>query len=351
MQNLDALFGINMEGLCDSTEPIQYPNTVAGRVMHLDADFIAYIATAEKAGEEDTKPWQDCIDHLKEMLETFRLLAGAEKMVLHVTPKDSDKGGRYEQALLKEYQATRGGRHKPRYLHMIRDFMVTDMGGIPWLDREADDGMAQAQWKAYLAGEKDKSIIVTKDKDLRIVPGLHLNWDTGEIVETDVTGWVELVETKSGKMCKGFGAMFLFAQMLMGDDADNIAGVRLIHRDIMNAQFPTKAVTSALEVLRDEKSTEKRKISASKTLQKRNHGKCGHVKAYELLENCKTIQEAFQVVSTLYKYAEKTGILTDYRTNEPVDWMRAFQSELQLLWMRRNEDPNDGIFFLQEYCK
>lgn len=350
--DLAKAFGLSMEGLLSlASESYAYPNTVPGRVAHLDADFLAYIVTAEKKEEDGTKSLDACLDHLRDAIESFRLMAGAEKVMLHITPKGSTKGNRYNIALLKEYQGNRKDKPKPRHLHLVRDYMEKHMGAVAHYDCEADDGMAAAQYAAIARGEKDLSIIVTKDKDLRMVPGLHLDWDSGEIEDIDPVGYVTLKELKSGKKVHGGGALFFFAQLLRGDTADNISGLPVIHRDINNALYPTKGVTDALAVLRDPNSTEKKKIAAAKVINERSHKACGDTGAYELLKDVKTLPEAFRIVSTLFKYLEKTDTLKNYRDGQPITWLQALMSEAKLLWMRRVPDENDVVFFFRDNCQ
>ncbi len=111
--------GIDLDGLCHKTQSIDFPETVKGRVVQIDADFLAYQVSAEREGEE--KSLSDMQHNCDIAIETLRLLSGAESVVLHLTPKDSNKGNRYDQAMLKEYQANRTGKEKQRFLHIIRD--------------------------------------------------------------------------------------------------------------------------------------------------------------------------------------------------------------------------------------
>jgi DNA polymerase-1 len=83
-----------------------------------------------------------------------------------------------------------------------------------WATREADDGMALM---AYHAEGND--VTATKDKDMRMLPGWHLDWDTLEMVHVPV-GTYDLVH--NGKQ---YGTKWFWLQMLQGDTADNIPGL------------------------------------------------------------------------------------------------------------------------------
>ncbi len=62
-------------------------------------------------------------------------------------------------------------------------------------------------------------MLCSRDKDFRMLPGLHLNWDTYDLVEVkpEVFG----VE-HGGKM---YGHRWFWTQMLWGDSVDNIPGL------------------------------------------------------------------------------------------------------------------------------
>lgn len=293
----------------------EYPPVVKGRVAHIDADFLAYMASYEKKGEDNSL--EGILYRTDVMIEDKRREAGAETSVLHLTPKLSDKGGRYDAAIQKKYQGQRSSDRKPEHLEAARAYMAEKTGrdtGRSWLNAEADDGMAEAAWKAYDAGNSESVIIVTKDKDLKMCPGLHLVWDTGEIVRCEGTfGWTglqvtEKVDTKTGKIkktkkFKGYGTKFFWLQMLMGDTADNIKGV-------------PKAFDAAGK-----------------------HKACGQVFAVELLEKATSDRECLRIVIDAYKSNE----YVHWETGEPVGWQDVFKSEAKLLWMQRTAGDLDDV--------
>lgn len=285
-----------------------YPAMVPGRVAHIDADFLAYMASYEKEGEEND--WEGIQYRTDVMIDDKRRQAGAEYAVLHVTPKHSDKGGRYAVAIQKQYQGQRSSDRKPVHLEACREYMAAKRGpvsGVAWDNAEADDGMAEAAWKAFYAGEQDTVVIVTKDKDLRMCPGHHLNWDSGIIHTVEGTfGHIEIIERvgKTGKITKkhgGYGTKFFWFQLLMGDTADNIKGCP-------KADIGGK------------------------------HKACGLVGAYSLLRDAATDRECLRICMDAYK----TNTFTHYLTGEPASWQDVFWSEAQMLWMQRNPgDIND----------
>ena len=300
----------------------EYPDVVKGRVAHIDADFIAYHASYEREGE--TRTLDDMILAVQTMVRDLRASCGAELAILHTTPKGSDKAGRYEVAIQKGYQSARQNGEKPRFLEAVRAWMetpmMTNVAGRSWLDAEADDGMAEAAWEAHNDGTPELCVIASRDKDLRIVPGLHFNFDTGEVEGADDTfGYikikttVKIKELPDGKQKKtkthkprGYGTKFFWWQMLMGDGADTITGIP----------------------------------------------RCGIVKAEELLRDCKNDYECLQVVKAAYKeYGETKGFL-HWETKDDVPWADVFKSEAKLLWMQREAgNINDVLDWMKEVIK
>ncbi len=287
-----------------------YPDMVTGRTAHIDADFLAYMTSYERP-DEDTD-LEGIIYRTGVMIEDRRRQAGAEFAVLHMTPKGSDKGGRYSVAIQREYQGQRSSKDKPVHLEAVRSYMAaldTDtVKGIAWKVAEADDGMAEAAWKNHYAGTPDLCVIVTKDKDLRMCPGLHMDWDSGEVLygTDDTFGYIDMLvsNSKSGAVKKkpwGYGTKFFWFQLLMGDTADNIRGC------------PKAPVDDKLRA-------------------------CGPVLAYALLRDAENDKDCLRICMEAYKANE----YVHWKTGEPVSWQDVFWSEAQLLWMQRTPgDLND----------
>lgn len=340
--DLDAL-----AGLAHENEKLELPPQVKGRTVHIDADFLAYQCTAEKEDALEEKTYDDMQHNATVAVETLRGLAAAEHVHLHLTPSTSNKGGRYDHAILKEYQGNRVDKPKPRYLGIMREWLAKRYSGTLHQFCEADDGMSSSQYAAIAAGERSLSIIASKDKDLRMVPGLHLDWDTGCITDTgeDDFGTVSLVErtTPSGvtKQIKGFGQKFFWAQMLIGDPADNISGLPAIPGYVMNIIKPTAATSKARAVLDDDLASDAKREKAQAVLDARTDILCGPVLAILILDMMQDQSTAFNTIKGLYRrYGESVGF-THYKTGDPVHWGKVFASEGQLLWMRKEaHDPN-----------
>ncbi len=344
--------GIDLDGLAAHAVTRSFPPVVKGRTAHIDADFLAYQVSAEKADGTDQKSFDDMKHNAGVAVETLRLMSAAEQVHLHLTPGTSDKGDRYNIALLKQYQGNRIDKPKPRYLNLMREHLAKAWPGTLHQFCEADDGMASAQYKAIAEGDEYRCIIASKDKDLRMVPGWHTDWDTGELVHTGAFGKTWLDESGSTKKLRGYGQSFFWHQMLTGDTADNISGLPAVVGSVMNHVQPTAPVTKALAALADKSSSEVIRKRASALLEARGCSKVGPVLAMKLLENASTNLECLRVVKALYRlYGEKYGF-RHWETNADVSWQQAFISEAKLLWMRRDKsDADDVLRWMQEVCE
>lgn len=312
--------GIDVSNLEHQKGPtFQIRPIVPGRVLHIDADFLAYQVSAD-----EKKSLPEMKHNCEISMEKMRLMAGAEKIQLHLTPNGSDKGGRYDAAIIKEYQANRKGKPKPTMLHVMREWMHQEQGAYLHMECEADDGMSIAQYTAIANGNRNLSVIATKDKDLCMVPGQALNWDTGELTDIeDPFGYILLEEGVDSKgkakpkKLRGRGWKFFWAQMLMGDAADNISGLPKCH------------ITDYL-------------IGKPKA--------CGPVLTHEILSGITCNKEAFRVVKELYKAHGEAEGFHHWKTGEPVQYGLAFQAEARLLWMRRTNTIDDAILWMREHC-
>lgn len=291
----------------------EFPEVVNGRVAHIDGDFICYYSTCHE--DED---WETMTRSALTQIEKLRRMAGAESVCVHLTSKYSDKGKRSDCAVQKEYQGNRKGKPKPKNLERMRLYLAEHHApgyeARYWTNQEADDGMCQAAWAAIQEGKPQLAVIVSPDKDLRQCQGWHMDWNTGKMQE--VVGFGKIKLDRSGKATKlvGYGTAFFWAQMLMGDTADNIQGLPKITSEILN-------IFLGYGTCKDKS--------------------CGPVAAYNLLKDCTTDSEAASIVSAAYEaYGLKHGF-KDYRTGEPVNWKLVMASEATLLWMRRTPEVED----------
>lgn len=347
--NILDQFAVNSEALKDQTGAVKI---VPNRVAHIDADFMAYIIAADtkkEVADGRLRSLEYKRTQIPEFASTVAAMAGAASYVLHITPTGSTKGGRYGQAVQREYQATRGSREPPAHLNAIRGYMLTDVPSVGHMDQEADDGMCQAIW------QDGNNIVCSRDKDLRMCVGWHCNVDTGEHVRVEPNdfGWIALDDSTSTKKIVGYGPKFFFAQCLTGDTADNIQGLPAIPGPVLARWSPSAAYTKAQEGLRRATASGDQKLVRA-AVQKLNiaQGKtkpCGPVAAFDLLNPVTSAKDAFALVkecfTTLGDFHEYDFV--HWRTGEKVTPTQALLGDMRTLWMRRSKNPDDVLDFLR----
>jgi hypothetical protein len=139
-------------------------------------------------------------------------------------PKIFLSGGnnfREDIAKRKGYKLNREGKKKPFHWENIRAYLIHVYGATVVDGYEADDALAMAQ--------TGNTVICSRDKDLRQVPGMHYSWECGaqgEIGPYLVGELGEFWTEKLPRELKGTGYRFFAAQCLMGDSVDNIPGLK-----------------------------------------------------------------------------------------------------------------------------
>ena len=185
----------------------------AGRRLLVDGDALAYTC----AGNNDCSPGQARVN-LRERIRKALASSGADEVELLVTASGSHKGHRYAIARAKPYQGQRSSGRRPKNWLYLRQLLEQGQAGYPTTlthDLEADDLFAHRS--AELG--QDNIVIHTQDKDMRMVPGYHLDWNDFTLHHHDARCFRS---TAGGKT---YGHAWFWEQMLHGDTADNIPGL------------------------------------------------------------------------------------------------------------------------------
>lgn len=212
---------IIVQGVDLNALPDQFGGYTPGRTLILDGDGPAYVVAAT------VKRLDTAIRRYQQDVLKFMFLTNAENARVHLTAHDSAKANRHFVNAVKPYQGQRKGKDKPSLLEPLRQAMADRSNWLPEIEvfyhreLEADDGMMH---DAYVY--KENGVIRSEDKDLRMTPYPYWDIKTGRLMQGEPVGWVELDYTPSGTVkCIGQGPVFFWAQMLMGDNADNIQGI------------------------------------------------------------------------------------------------------------------------------
>lgn len=275
------------------------PPRVPGLVLHVDGDYLAYFASGN-----DERTVGEARQKVFDILAYAAEHAGATEILVHNTLPGGHKGERYLIATVRTYQEQRSDGRKPKNQPYLANWLIEYTGPAfkvkNWATREADDGIGACALYAVNNSKPGYVAILTADKDLRMLPGLHLEWRNPSIktvvppgayaVETSIpNGFDEFGNPKPPKV-KLFGLKWFWMQMLTGDTADNIPGLEFYRTT-------------------DAKGNEVSKRMGEKTAEK-------------LLAPAKTSDEAFTIVADLYK-----GWYVG-------DWANRFVEQAALLWMR-----------------
>lgn len=163
--------------------------------------------SAKEAGgvmwsRKEAKPVEDAIEATDAILLDIRnRLEGAPKDLVIVL---SGVGNfRHKIATRAEYKGNRSGE-RPKNYHAIREHLTTHWKAIVTEGEEADDRLG------ILMTKDANSVCCSIDKDLMQLPGWHYNFTTGELV---------LIDQRQGDMN-------FYAQVLSGDDVDNVPGLK-----------------------------------------------------------------------------------------------------------------------------
>ncbi len=127
---------------------------------------------------------------------------------------------RFKIAKTKKYKGNRTAP-KPKHYDDVRKYLIEQWAAEVITGEEADDAMGKAQTVPGV-----ESVICSIDKDLDIIPGLHYNFVKDERYKVSFFGSLKLYTLASGRQAiRGGGLKWFYAQMLLGDNADNIPGI------------------------------------------------------------------------------------------------------------------------------
>lgn len=286
------LGGINLNELGAQLEPPAPSDTV----LLLDADQFVYKAAST------LKRLDTAIRRFYQLVLEDKFYTNAKEVRAYITPSDNFKCGRFLLPTVKPYQGQRATREElplkaPLKEHLIANPNEYAAQGIEIIldyQQEADDLIIA---DSITFGER--GLVSSFDKDMNLCRGPKWNPELGTIdTIADAYGWIEYDKSK-GKVV-GHGTSFFFAQMLMGDSADNVKGIL-----------------------------------------KLNDKNCGPKGAYDFLSEFKTEAEAANAVVMAYAEINQN-----------------FLAEADCLWLRRSADDSAFKYIhpllegdLQKWCE
>jgi len=190
---------------------------IDGDILRYEVGYAAEIGWRSITDGRETVPPFDYVERmLNDRLAYICQEAKADEKTIYLSegPTFRDK-----IAQTKPYKGTRVDK-KPWHFKNLTVYLKDILGAQVVKDIEADDQMA--------IDHAEDTIICTRDKDLRQVPGMFYSWELGKQPSfgptlIDKEGAIEL-EPKSNTI-RGTGLAFFYSQLLTGDPVDNIPGL------------------------------------------------------------------------------------------------------------------------------
>lgn len=201
-----------------------YGPSTSGKTLILDGDGPAYVAAAT------VKTLPTGIRRFHQSCLESQFLADCTTTEVYLTHEECYKAGRFNVLATKPYQGHRQSSAKPPLLQLLREAINQEdppEGVFVHMETvvEADDAMMM---KSYQLG--NMGIVRSDDKDLRMTPYAYYDITTGTVFQPDPFGRLYIAHTDSGSAkLLGHSLKFFWAQMVMGDTADNIKGLQKLN--------------------------------------------------------------------------------------------------------------------------
>jgi len=200
------------------------------------------------------------VKRLEKKLEANPLDGAAQQEVKKLQEEAKYKPNfREAVAKKKEYKVGRKPNSKPLHYDNITEYLLAKYNCVMAEGLEADDLLSIYQREALAESKDPTTIICSRDKDLRMVPGMHFGWECGKQAQFGPELVSELGRIKPiyrGKTAKGepmlaemkgTGMLFFCVQLITGDSVDSIPGLPGAGpRAAFNALNNVKTVDEAL---------------------------------------------------------------------------------------------------------
>lgn len=193
-----------------------YPKLETGRIALLDADYVKYIVSSkiykdlqekQLKGELDVFIKEEpAIHYTKEWLQD--IFSKISDPIIFCFSGKSFNTFRHNIAFEREYKSNRKKDYteypnKLQDMMMAASYIIENYTSLIYEDLEADDIVSFLQ-------DPDNTYIISKDKDLKQVPGWHYNFSTNNISE--ITNEMAIYN--------------LCYQLIVGDTTDAIVGLK-----------------------------------------------------------------------------------------------------------------------------
>lgn len=158
--------------------------------------------SAEVATEWDNDLWTlhawlpEALEKFNRMVEDIKAVVQPDKIIMALS--DGDSVNRWRNKVMPTYKQTRKKLRRPVVYAPIREWVQTTFETFLRPTLEGDDVLGILQTRA----ETNTTVIVSIDKDMKTIPGLHYNYgkDNAEVVEVsaDEADYNHLLQTLTG---------------------------------------------------------------------------------------------------------------------------------------------------------
>jgi 5'-3' exonuclease len=185
------------------------------RTLLIDGDLIVFQSCCV-FNEDDDQSRRMIIKTVNQKIERLMQAADCDKYIMFLTTKFN-----FRDFLVDDYKLNRSEEERPVNLKWAKRWATTTLNCHYHKMLEADDLLG-----IYMT---DETVLWSLDKDLRQIPGDHLDDATGTVIEITNEGMLRVdtkVNSKGKKEDKVYfaGTVGLYYQMLIGDSTDYIVG-------------------------------------------------------------------------------------------------------------------------------
>lgn len=189
----------------------------APKTLLIDADIVIYQACCVFTDDSD-QARRMIMKQINSKIETLMTAADCDRYIMFVTTKFN-----FRDQLVDDYKANRVDAERPVNLAWAKRWAVNSLNNHFHKGLEADDLLGIFMTKM------DDVVLWSIDKDLRQIPGQHLDDKTQKVVTVTDTGVLKesIHTTPSGKKKSKVyfdGTIGLLYQILIGDSTDHILG-------------------------------------------------------------------------------------------------------------------------------
>lgn len=174
------------------------------------------------------EPIENACYLVKSQIQRIMAITGAETFRVFLTSEDKSNY-RFDLAKTKPYKGNRTQK-KPIHYRELREYLEEQYQAEVIKQEEADDAMGIAQYRTVQGASEYApegwcdTIICTIDKDLDMIPGHHCNFVEETTYYINDPGYLQLKSNK--RKIIGGGLLWFYAQCLLGDNCDNIPGLK-----------------------------------------------------------------------------------------------------------------------------